>query len=102
MHRVDRKIADKYMAATSGPRRESVLKKHMKLRKAVIGYSVAGFVFAGLYASAVLYGTTFQSFWAADALFITLMFTSSVTDLCLIEWFVLLLFTDFYHLLLNF
>ncbi|KAH7711395.1 hypothetical protein AAVH_21299 [Aphelenchoides avenae] len=39
---MDRRIADEYMAATSGPWRDSVLKKHAKLRKLVIGWCIAG------------------------------------------------------------
>ncbi|KAH7660402.1 hypothetical protein AAVH_43814, partial [Aphelenchoides avenae] len=47
--RRDRRIADKYMAATSGPCRDRVLRKHEKLRKGFIRVSVAAFVLAGLY-----------------------------------------------------
>ncbi|KAH7700610.1 hypothetical protein AAVH_32267, partial [Aphelenchoides avenae] len=56
--RRDRRIADQYMAATSGQRRGRVLKKHRKLRIVVIVGSVAGFILAGLYGSAALYGMT--------------------------------------------
>ncbi|KAH7722828.1 hypothetical protein AAVH_09643 [Aphelenchoides avenae] len=52
--RMDRRIADKYTAANSGPRRSSILKEHQELRKDVIGASIAAFTLAGLYGSAAL------------------------------------------------
>lgn len=74
--RMDRRIADKYTAANSGPRRSSILKEHQELRKDVIGASIAAFTLAGLYGSAALYGTTFQLFSAVQTLFTVLVLTS--------------------------
>ncbi|KAH7699551.1 hypothetical protein AAVH_33345, partial [Aphelenchoides avenae] len=47
--RRDRKVADQYMAATSGPRRDRVLKKHRKLRKVAVNATVVCYALAGLY-----------------------------------------------------
>ncbi|KAH7725127.1 hypothetical protein AAVH_07406 [Aphelenchoides avenae] len=69
LRRVERAIADKYMAATSDLRRNGVLHEHEKLRMALTIATIFGFVLAGLYGSAALYGTTFQSFSAVDALY---------------------------------
>lgn len=66
--RMDRTFADQYMAATSGSRRDRILKKHWKLRRIVIVASVTGFILAGLYGSVALYGTTLQSFWDVNVL----------------------------------
>ncbi|KAH7700712.1 hypothetical protein AAVH_32165 [Aphelenchoides avenae] len=84
--RLDRTIADEYMAATPGRGHDGIRRKHEKLRHIVIGAIIVAFTFAGLYGFATLYGMTFVSFWAIDALFLPLLITSPV-----IHFFLLLL-----------
>lgn len=83
--RLDRTIAGKYMATTWAPARDSLLATHERLRKVAIGGSVAGFTLAGLYGSAALYGTTFESYTAVDALFIPLWLTLSYVNFFLLS-----------------
>lgn len=92
---MDRRIADEYMAATSGPWRDSVLKKHAKLRKLVIGWCIAGLALAGLYASVALYGMTLQSFWAFHDLFMPLLFMALWLNVILLSTILVVMLVDF-------
>lgn len=78
--RRDRAIADEYMGATQGGRRDKARRKHAKLRKVITAAIVAAFVFAGLHGSAALYGMALQSFQAVDTLFRELLVTSTISN----------------------
>lgn len=81
LHRVNRRIANAYMAATEPSLRVRFQKEHDNMRKVIIRAAVAALISAGLHGSAALYGSTFQAFGAVDALFIPLLWTSFLASL---------------------
>lgn len=87
LHRRGRKVADQYMAATSGQRRGRVMKKHRKLRKVVINATIVCFILVGLYGSAALFGMTLQSFWAVNVVFRVLLMLSCIVNFVLLFMF---------------
>lgn len=79
--RASRKIGESYMVAMNLPRRDGLRREHEELRKTVTVATIIAYIFGGFCGSAALYGTTLQTFHAADnffgLLFLTSLFISS-------------------------
>lgn len=77
---VNRRIAVKYVSAFRRPQQDELRRKQKKLQQVVVSATILELIFVGLCGSAALYGTTLQSLEAADALFSSLLVTSSFSN----------------------
>lgn len=96
LFRMNRTVADAYMAATSSARREEIRTKHEKLLDLLFRTTVVS-IMGGFCGAAALRGMTFQSFLDVDNLFIPLLAVSSLLSFVtqFVNCLVLVLFTAF-------